>query len=150
MTPKLKKIIIAIIILAILFVVYAVFIKADPVNKELIKGKSTSKTLGQEDAQALGNQIAQALLRIEQISLDKSIFTDAIYRSLQDRSKPISEEPIGRPNPFAPLGDMSGIKSVVRNITTASSSPATAPKTTPKATSTPPVTPTPSQVPGAN
>ncbi len=132
MTPKLKKIILTVVVLIALFIIYAVFIKPDPVNEPLVSGRPAAGTVGQEDAQTLGNQISQALLRIEQIKLDKSIFNNDIYRSLQDRSQPITDEPIGRPNPFAPLGDMSNIRSSVRSDITASSSSATttAPKTT--------------------
>lgn len=137
MTPKLKKIIILIIVLAILFVVYAVFIKADPVNTALIDGRATGKkSVGQEDARALGTQISQALLRIEQISLDKTIFNDAVYISLKDRSQPITDEPIGRDNPFAPIGQVS-VNSSTRSST--STAPSTS-STTPKATSTPATT----------
>jgi hypothetical protein len=116
MTPKLKKIIILILIAIILFVVYAVFIKKDPTDTadgSLITGGSVLS----EDARAIGNQISQALMRIEQIKLDKNIFTNVIYKTLVDRSEPIGEEPIGRPNPFAPIGDIS-VSSTVRTGTT--------------------------------
>jgi hypothetical protein len=103
MTPKFKKIIVMILGTVLLFIVYAVFIKKDPVNTELI---NTGEGLS-SDARLLGNQISQALLRIEQIKLDKSIFTNAIYQTLVDRSEPITEEPIGRANPFAPIGEIS-------------------------------------------
>lgn len=120
MTPKLKKIILTVITIGILFVVYALFIKKDP-NKENFVSDGTSDIQSSEEAQILGNQIAQALLRIEKIKLDKSIFSSEIYKSLQDRSQPIMEEPIGRPNPFAPLGAIS-INSVVRTSTSTNAS----------------------------
>lgn len=116
MTPTLKKIIIVILLAIVLFVVYAVFIKKDPTTTtdgSLI----TSGGVLSEDARALGNQISQALVRIEQIKLDKNIFTDAIYKTLVDRSEPIIEEPIGRPNPFAPIGIIS-VNSTTRTGTT--------------------------------
>lgn len=40
---------------------------------------------------------------IKQISLDGTVFENPIFKSLEDFSKPLSPEPIGRPNPFAPL-----------------------------------------------
>lgn len=106
MTPKLKKIILVILILTILFIVYALFIKKDPTNTNLVSS-GVSDIQSSAEAQVIGNQIAQALLRIEKIKLDKTIFNSDIYKSLQDRSQPINEEPIGRSNPFAPLGDIS-------------------------------------------
>lgn len=130
MTPKLKKIILAILAIVVLFIIYAIFIKPDPTNPELVQG--TSSVAGSEEAKILGNQISQALLRIEQIKLDKSIFTSAIYLTLKDRSQTIAEEPIGRSNPFAPLGDTS-VNSTTRVATTATST-----KSTTTSTSTPP------------
>lgn len=118
MTPKLKKIILIVTIIGIAFVVYALFIKKDPTSPDLVSN-GTPDIQGSAEAQVLGNQIAQALLKIEKIKLDKSIFESDIYKSLQDRSQPIIEEPIGRSNPFAPLGDVS-VNSSTRTSTTTS------------------------------
>lgn len=120
MTPKLKKIILTIVIVGVLFIVYAIFIKSGPEPEKFISNNA-ARSQGAADAQVLGNQIAQALLKIERIKLDKSIFDDEIYKSLTDRSQPILEEPIGRSNPFAPLGDIS-VNSVVRTATTTATS----------------------------
>jgi hypothetical protein len=129
MTPKLKKIILIILIAIILFVVYAVFIKKDPTNTAdgnlITRGGVLS-----EDARALGNQISQALLRLEQIKLDRNIFTNNIYITLVDRSEPIIDEPIGRPNPFAPIGDISLNSSTRTNASSTSSRNQTASSTT--------------------
>lgn len=131
MTPKLKKVIIIILLLIVLFIVYAIFIKPDPTEKALIEGKASStNTISQENAQVLAGQISQALLRIEQISLDRSIFTNEVYLTLKDRSQPIESEPIGRPNPFAPIGNISSIKSTVRSMSTSTTSTSTNPSQT--------------------
>ncbi|MEY4440912.1 MAG: hypothetical protein RLY49_538 [Candidatus Parcubacteria bacterium] len=134
MTPKLKKIILLLIIAIALFVVYAVFIKKGPEVDSLINN-GTGSTSG--DAQVIGNQISQALTRIDQLKLDKTIFTNILYRSLVDRSEPISEEPIGRSNPFAPIGDVSSVNSTTRNasstvpaVKSATSTPQTTASTT--------------------
>jgi hypothetical protein len=125
MTPKLKKIIIVLIILVILFVIYAVFVKSNPQIDPLLKGSGTqSDSVSTEEAQALGSQISQALLRIEKIRLDKAIFSDQIYRTLIDRSRPIEDEPMGRKNPFAPIGDISS-DTTIRSTSTTRSIPAT-------------------------
>jgi hypothetical protein len=128
MTPKLKKIILLILLAIVLFVVYAVFIKKDPTNTSdgnLITGGGVLS----EDARALGNQISQALLRLEQIKLDRNIFTNNIYVTLVDRSEPIIDEPIGRPNPFAPIGDISLNSSTRTNASSTSSRNQTASST---------------------
>lgn len=109
MTPKLKKIIFTILALILMFILYVLIIKEDPSVDPLITG---SGSVGVNN-QVLGTQISQALLRIEQIKLDKSIFTDQIYRSLQDRSIPIEPEAVGRNNPFAPI-ESTGAVSIER------------------------------------
>jgi len=120
MTPKLKKIIIMIIIIIVLFVIYAVFVKSNPQINPLLKGgdDTQSQSVSAEEAQALGNQISQALLRIEKIKLDKAVFSDQIYKTLIDRSRPIEDERMGRKNPFAPIGDIS-FGTTVRSTSTA-------------------------------
>ena len=113
MTPKLKKIIIIILIAILMFVGYAVFVKPDPQQSTLIDGRGTS----QGNARVLGTQISQSLLRIEQIKLDRDIFTNPLYTSLVDRSRPIGQEPIGRQNPFAPIGAVSTVQTQVQEET---------------------------------
>lgn len=139
MTPKLKKIIITSLALVLMFVLYSIFIKADPQNDSLL---TTGNATGDSDTRLLGVQISQALLRIEQIKLDKTIFSDNIYRSLEDRSVPIEQEPRGRANPFAPIGDISvvSITQPVSTSTPSATSTSTRATTTSSSTTTP-VTP---------
>lgn len=131
MTPKLKKILIISLTIVVLFVVYAVFIKKDPKAESLI---DTGEGLSGE-AQVLGKQISQALLRIDQIKLDKEIFTNKIYLTLVDKSEPISEELIGRVNPFAPIGDISVSSNTKLVVPTSTSTAKTATSTYTTATS---------------
>lgn len=53
------------------------------------------------DAQAA--KITANIYRISKIQLDTSLFQDPAYLSLVDRSQAIPVEPVGRPDPFAPL-----------------------------------------------
>jgi len=131
MTPKLKKIIVGLIILVIVFVAYAI-LKPDPTNEVLI-GNRGAVVGGVSDQQArvLGAQISQALLKIDQIKLDRSVFENPIFKSLEDRSQNIEPEPIGRTNPFAPLGDIT-VNSTVRitpGITNSTTTPLNASST---------------------
>ena len=43
------------------------------------------------------------LLQLRSVKLDGTIFGDPAFTALQDFSTPIVPEPVGRPNPFAPL-----------------------------------------------
>jgi hypothetical protein len=42
--------------------------------------------------------------KIKSITLDEKVFTDIAFTTLEDRTITITPEPIGRNNPFAPLG----------------------------------------------
>lgn len=107
MTPLLKKIILIIILIAIGFALYTFFLKPEEDSGELISGRGPIGGSNSAQIQILGNQITQALIQIESLQLDKSIFQNPIFRNLEDRSRPIPTEPRGRRNPFAPLGDTS-------------------------------------------
>lgn len=50
-------------------------------------------------------KIAAELLQLRNIKLDSSLFTSPEYTSLQDFSRPIKAQPVGRPNPFAPINE---------------------------------------------
>jgi len=127
MTPKTKKIIIGIIVLIVVFVGYAI-LKPDPTADVLVTNRNSSTTaVSSQQARALGAQISQALLKIDQITLDRGVFDNSIFKSLEDRSQTIDPEPIGRSNPFAPLGDVS-VNTAIQNtpdITSATSSSST-------------------------
>ncbi len=47
--------------------------------------------------------LVATLLELRSVSLDGAVFSDPIFRSLKDFGSQIVSEPVGRPNPFAPL-----------------------------------------------
>lgn len=49
-------------------------------------------------------EVLETLLALRAISLDGTIFQNPAFQSLQDFSTEIVPEPVGRQNPFAPLG----------------------------------------------
>lgn len=53
------------------------------------------------------SDIVQVLLQLRAVSLAGTIFTDPVFQSLQDYGSEIIPEPVGRSNPFAPLGNNS-------------------------------------------
>ena len=59
------------------------------------------------ETKLLGEQITQALIQIESLTLSREIFDNEIFQSLDDKSRNIQPEPAGRRNPFAPLSDTS-------------------------------------------
>jgi hypothetical protein len=48
-------------------------------------------------------QLVETLLALRSVKLDGTIFSEIAFTTLQDYSTPIVQEPVGRPNPFAPL-----------------------------------------------
>ena len=124
MFAKYKKVIISVVIIVIVFLGFK-FFKKDPVSDAELLTSTTNNSTGNlelEAADVLGAQIIQALNQINTLKLDRSIFTRDIYLSLVDKSEPIPLEPVGRPNPFAPLGRD------IKRVTTATTS---APRTNP-------------------
>ncbi len=43
------------------------------------------------------------LFKLKEIRLDNALFADPLFQSLKDFGRDLVSEPIGRPNPFAPL-----------------------------------------------
>jgi hypothetical protein len=50
-------------------------------------------------------ELVSELLRLNSIKLDNRIFTDVAFQSLEDFGQELVPEPIGRVNPFAPVGE---------------------------------------------
>jgi hypothetical protein len=59
-------------------------------------------------SQMVGEDIISLVDRLKMISIDKSIFSSAIFSSLIDYNVNLYPESQGRPNPFAPLGNDNG------------------------------------------
>lgn len=51
-----------------------------------------------------GEQVLIALNRLRAVSFDTAIFSDPVFVSLVDFGTVIAPQPVGRPNPFAPIG----------------------------------------------
>jgi len=54
---------------------------------------------------AVERELLNTLLELRAIRLDGEIFSDPAFNALRDFSTEIVSEPIGRRNPFAPLGE---------------------------------------------
>lgn len=62
----------------------------------------TSQAVG--SAPQEGGDLIALLAELKSIELDTSLLQNPTFLTLQDYSVSLSPEPIGRPNPFAPLG----------------------------------------------
>lgn len=63
---------------------------------------------GSPTADSADQQLVATLLSLRAVTLSGTIFTDPAFQSLKDFSTAITPEPIGRPNPFAPLSADAG------------------------------------------
>lgn len=120
-----KKILIGLVVAVLLLAAYAAL------NSEVETSTGTSSlsslvgqgSLGQvqETDTALANaEILRILGSIESITLDDDIFTDPVFRELEDSRFTIPKPTrIGRPNPFLAIGfdSFSGVTSTNSNFT---------------------------------
>lgn len=63
--------------------------------------------LTNQDITASGDpdsDVVKTLLSLQAVSLSGTIFSDPAFMTLKDFGNEIVEEPVGRPNPFAPIG----------------------------------------------
>ena len=116
MAPKIRNIIIFVVIAAILVLIYIFFIKPSSDQSNLVSSPSTTTlpnvngtptTLNTTTASPLGTQdFLTLLLNVKNIKLDDSIFVDPAFSNLHDSSIVlVPDATTGRPNPFAQFGN---------------------------------------------
>lgn len=96
MNPLLKKILIALVILVAVVVIYRIFFIQEP---EAPLSSETVSELSSEDGDLLS-----LLLQLKSLTLSDALLADAAFVTLQDFTVELAPEPIGRRNPFAPIG----------------------------------------------
>jgi len=92
---KYQTVILFVVIVAGLFGVYQIFFAGS--NEPALTVTQTAAAGPDQDLVAL-------LFELKGIRLDNALFSDPLFQSLKDFGKDLVSEPIGRPNPFAPLG----------------------------------------------
>src|SRR3989344_664337 len=111
--PKIKNIIIFIIIAAIFVLIYMYFIKKSPDTPALVSSSPSSTTSNtadtgtspSADSSLVTQNFLNLLLSVKNISLKDTIFSDEAFISLHDCSITlIPDGNEGRVNPLAPLG----------------------------------------------
>ncbi|MFA7252438.1 MAG: hypothetical protein WC027_01120 [Candidatus Paceibacterota bacterium] len=97
MTQKIKQIIIAVIVIIVAFVGFKMFF-GNSSDEALVEDKASS-------AQFVDGQAILFLLgKLNQVTLDTSIFTSSVFTSLESFERPVEDQAISRNNPFAPIG----------------------------------------------
>ena len=67
-------------------------------------GKSAAPLTASPATTPVEEQLIALLLELKSIKLDAAIFANASFQSLSDFSQTLVPEPVGRTNPFAPIG----------------------------------------------
>jgi len=79
------------------FVAYSLFFTGTP--RDALTTENIDPT-----SSAVEQELIGLLLQLRSIELDVSFFSDTRFRSLEDFGQDVVNEPVGRTNPFAPLG----------------------------------------------
>ncbi|XKT74762.1 MAG: hypothetical protein ACJKTH_01595 [Patescibacteria group bacterium UBA2163] len=91
-----------------IFIIVALIVIAFIGYTFFFAGEDNDASLTVEQAEEapteVGQELIGLLLELRSIQLDTSLFSDERFQSLQDFGQQIISEPVGRPNPFAPLG----------------------------------------------
>lgn len=73
---------------------------------------------GSPTQQSADQELVATLLTLRAVTLSGTIFQDPAFMSLRDFGTTIVAEPVGRPNPFAPLGSSPSATSTLPARTT--------------------------------
>ncbi len=105
---KYKNIFLVIGLIVVAFFAYRVFFGVDGIDASLLISDKSSISQG-----AVGQDLLQLINTLNNLELDESIFTDPVFRSLDDLSQDLTPEPSGRNNPFAPISTNASISNSV-------------------------------------
>lgn len=96
-----KNIIIGVILVIIGFVLYSIFVRDDGTEDQRL---SVTEQANDPLENAIGRDLLFLLDDLKVVELDGAFFTSKEFRNLLDFGQVIAPQPIGRPNPFAPIG----------------------------------------------
>lgn len=97
MSALLKNILFALVLAVILWLGYRLFFAGDESAAPL---SATVLSQASRDTQ----EFLRTIQELREIKIDGEIFKDPRFQSFVDHRQPIVEEPVGRSNPFAPIG----------------------------------------------
>lgn len=128
MMKIIKPILVIVVIAAIGFLLYKYFLSSKEVTSPLVSSNSGGvlPSDGGVSSADLNNEFLDLLLNMKNIDLDTSIFQEQAFQNLQDFSVTVTQEPSGRSNPFAPIGEEGTAVSQGFSVSTNSPSSVTA------------------------
>jgi hypothetical protein len=93
-----KNLIIIIIIIAVIGGAMYIYLEHEPVSDDLLTGVML------EGASAgVGGDELSILRTLKSLTIDASIFETKVWASFRDSNHEIADQPVSRPNPFAPI-----------------------------------------------
>ncbi|MEK7569575.1 MAG: hypothetical protein AAB500_01640 [Patescibacteria group bacterium] len=107
MTPKLKNIIMFLVVAVCLVVIYLALFRGKGDEEALLSssGEVATVATGSGGSSGITGSFLSLLLSVKGLSLNDAIISDPAFISLVDSSiELVPEGNEGRPNPFAPLG----------------------------------------------
>lgn len=93
---KSKKIIVGLVVLVLCFVGYKVFLSPADVAVPSEYSDASGNLVGQD--------VLDLLQSLQNVSIDPALFSGYAFQNLEDFSITVQAEPLGRTNPFAPIG----------------------------------------------
>lgn len=89
-------------------ILIVVIIIVAAIGYNILFGGEENNLLMSESVNAVGktedDELISLLINLRLINLDGSIFSDPVFRSLEDFGQKLAPESVGRNNPFAPIG----------------------------------------------
>ena len=89
-------------------ILIVVIIIVAAIGYNILFGGEENNLLMSESVNAVGktedDELISLLINLRSINLDESIFSDPVFRSLEDFGQKLAPESVGRNNPFAPIG----------------------------------------------
>ncbi len=106
MQPEKKSSVTSIIIFVVIALVAIgayLYMKGTP-DDSSISSLSQADTITSMAAQSEGSEVLVLLNQISSLRINTDIFNNIVYKTLIDYTVEIPPQNIGRPNPFAPIG----------------------------------------------
>lgn len=98
---KLKILIPFLAVAVVAFAGYAYLTRGVVESTSLLESENT-------EANDVGKRLVTEITRLKLINLDGALFDNELYLGLVDFSKAVNHEPVGRPDPFAPIPGEAG------------------------------------------
>ncbi len=99
-----KSTIIALVVIVAVALLLYFYYKGNP-NDDSTSSLTVVSAESQE-ARASSDRVLSLLSEIRSLNIKNTLFTNPVYKSLVDYTIAVPDQPIGRINPFAPVGSV--------------------------------------------